>query len=149
MIPADDPGWTAYADAILVFHTVPPFEIDLSRPISPDRRALLAGAGLGGEFGLVTAENPRGRAATPDRNRRLRAAFDAELSRHGGARLRVDGLSRDRRHCEIGVALDWPKQSVVELARRWEQSAIYWFDGAVMWVIGALTDAPPWKLEPR
>jgi hypothetical protein len=62
--------------------------------------------------------------------------------------VRVDGLSRDRRRVEVGVALPWPMAAVRDLARRWEQSAIYWYDGSAMWVIGALTEAPPWRLEP-
>lgn len=149
MRPSDDPGWASYADAILVFHSVPSFEIDLTAPIGDAERALLAGAGLRSRFGLVTAENPRGQAATAQENRRLRAAFEAELSGSGGTLLRVDGLSRDRRHREIGVALEWSTERLLDLARRWQQSAIYWFDGEAMWVLGALTQAPDWKLEPR
>ena len=63
--------------------------------------------------------------------------------------VRIDGLSPDRQHREIGVGLPWSREDVVDLGRRWDQSAIYWFDGTHMWVIGALTAAPPWRLEPQ
>ncbi len=148
MRPADDPGWSAYAEAILLVHGPSPAEVDLMRPLGAKEHAVFHAAGLPGCFGLVTAENPRGRDVSPEENAARRARFDAELAARGERPVRVDGLSRDRRRAEIGVALAWPMEAVLELARRWDQSAIYWFDGGTMWVIGALTVAEPWRLEP-
>jgi hypothetical protein len=146
MRPADDPGWSSYAETILVVHGRPPFEVDLSRPIGAAELAAFQAAGLTGSFGLVTPDNPFGRALSEAENGWRRQAFMQELAALGEAPIRVDGLSPDRLRCEIGVALRWPLAAVQDLARRWEQSAIYWFDGQAMWVIGALTDAPPWRL---
>ncbi len=148
MRPGDDPGWSAYAGTILLVHGPVPAEIDLSRPIGAKERAVFLAAGLPGCFGLVTAENPRGRNADPAENAVRRARLDAELAAAGPRPVRVDGLSRDRRRVEIGVALAWPLEGVRQLARRWDQSAIYWYDGDAMWVIGALTEADPWRLAP-
>lgn len=147
--PADDPGWSSYAEAILVIHGSSPIEVPLSRPIGAPERTAFAAAGLPGEFGLVTAENPFGRPLSAAENAARREQLAAELAAAGETPVRVDGWSPDRLHREIGVALCWPQMAVVELARRWGQSAIYWFDGHAMWVIGALTVAPPWKLEPQ
>jgi len=146
MRPGDDPGWAAYAETILRVHGPILAEVDLARPLGAKERAVFHAAGLPGCFGLVTAENPRGRDLTPDENADRRARFESELARSGTHPVRVDGLSRDRRRVEIGVALPWPLADVRALARRWEQSAIYWFDGHAMWVVGALTVTDPWRL---
>lgn len=149
MRPEDDPGWQGYADTILEVHLDPPAEVDLTCPITDRERAIWRAAGLSGAFGLVTPDNPFGRPLDEAANALRRERFQAELRERGAHPVRVDGLSRDRLHREVGVALAWPREDVVALARRWDQSAIYWFDGEAMWVIGALTDAPPWRLEAR
>jgi hypothetical protein len=147
MRPADDPGWASYAETILLVHGASPREVDLARPLGARERAVFLAAGLPGSFGLVTSDNPRGRNATPADNAERRARFRSAPGM-GGHLTRVDGLSRDRRRAEVGVALPWSMRAVRRLAREWDQSAIYWFDGTAMWVIGALTEAPPWRLEP-
>jgi hypothetical protein len=149
MRPADDPGWSSYAETILVVHGHSPIEIPLTHPIGPREQAAFQAVGLTGSFGLVTAENPFGRPLDAQENAVRRQALAAELTTLGESPPRVDGLSPDRTHREIGVALCWPLEAVRDLARRWEQSAIYWFDGDAMWVIGALTEAPAWRLGPR
>jgi hypothetical protein len=146
MRPEDDPGWASYAETILVFHGDPPLEVPLSLPVSPSTRAALAARGLGGPFGLVTPCNPRGRRTDASENAARLRAFLAALDQRGVGFHRVDGVSPDRLHVEPGVALAWPQESVVTLAREWEQSAIYWWDGERFFVIGALTLAPPWPL---
>jgi hypothetical protein len=149
MHPADDPGWSSYAETILVVHGNVPVEVPLSRPIGARERAVFVAAGLPGAFGLMTAENPCGQPLGPEENAARRRRLQAELAAQGETPVRIDGLSPDRQHREIGVALRWSCEAVVALARRWEQSAIYWFDGHNMWVVGALTITPPWKLEPQ
>lgn len=148
MRPEDDPGWASYAETILLVHGESPREVDLARPLGARERAVFLAAGLPGAFGLVTSDNPRGRDADHADNAARRERFRAALDARGVHPVRVDGLSRDRQRAEVGVALRWPMTEVVALAREWEQSAIYWYDGSAMWVIGALTDTPPWRLEP-
>ena len=149
MRPADDPGWSSYAETILVVYGRSPIEVPLSSPIDGRARAAFLAAGLPGCFGLVTSDNPFGRPSTETHNAARRLKFADALAALISNPVRVDGLSPDRQHREIGVALPWPMAQVIEVARRWEQSAIYWFDGQSMWVIGALTVAPPWKLAPQ
>jgi hypothetical protein len=146
MLPADDPGWASYADAILRLHGTPAVEVDLAQPVAVKARAAFASAGLDGPFGLVTPCNPRGQGASPHTNETLLARFLAELDAAGKRYVRADGLSRERRHVEQGVALAWPRADVVALARKWDQSAIYWWDGAAFWVVGALTHTAPMRL---
>ena len=148
MRPADDPGWASYAETILLVHGPSPQEVDLARPLGARERAVFRAAGLPGPFGLVTSDNPRGRDSTPAENAARRERFAAALAARGVSPVRVDGLSRDRSRAEVGVALPWPMEEVRQLAREWDQSAIYWYGGEAMWVIGALTEAAPWRLEP-
>lgn len=148
MRPADDPGWASYAETILLVHGPSPQEVDLARPLGARERAVFLAAGLPGPFGLVTSDNPRGRDVTAAENAARRERFRAALAGRGVNPVRVDGLSRDRSRVEVGVALRWPMAAVRQLAREWDQSAIYWHDGTAMWVIGALTESVPWRLEP-
>jgi hypothetical protein len=146
MRPEDDPGWATYAETILVFPGPDLLEIDLSCPVPLAVAKRLEARGLDRPFGLVTPENPRGHRSSPEDNDSRLERFLAELDRHGRHYQRVDGLSPDRRHAERGVALPWPQEDVVALARQWEQSAIYWWDGVRFWVVGALTLTEPWPL---
>jgi hypothetical protein len=146
MLPEDDPGWGTYAETILRFRGTPAIEINLSQPVTPAQRAALAQAGLDRPFGLVTPCNPRGRRSDDVANAGRLGRFLADLDAAGEAYVRVDGCSPDGSHVEPGVAVAWPRESILALARRWDQSAIYWWDGTHFWVVGALTAAPPWQL---
>lgn len=146
MHPEDDPGWASYAETVLAFSGPSQFEIDLSLPVPPSARGGFAARGLDGPFGLVTPCNPRGRPSSPEENEARLVRFLAELDLTGARYVRVDGCSPDRRHVERGVALVWPQGAIVALAKRWDQSAIYWWDGMRFWVVGALTDCSPWPL---
>ncbi|HET9064782.1 MAG TPA: DUF3293 domain-containing protein [Gemmatimonadales bacterium] len=143
MRPEDDPSWASYARTILEFRGTEPVRVDLARPIGPRAQAAFLAAGLPGCFGLVTPENPRGTRADPEANARRWHQFRQALP---GTAVPVDGLDPDSAHRERGVGLGWPRSRVLALARQWEQSAIYWFDGHAMWVIGALTRTVPWRL---
>ncbi len=147
MRPADDPSWMSYAETILLVHAAEPFEIDLSVPVTAATRAALAAAGLSAPFGLVTPCNPRGQVTDGETNAARLTSFHQALRDTGAHWVRVDGLSPDRAHVEEGVALVWPMEEVESLARTWEQSAIYWWDGEGFSVRGALTDAAPWRLH--
>jgi hypothetical protein len=100
-------------------------------------------AGLPGPFGLVTPENPRGRLTTaPDNDQHWSHFRRGALA----AAVRVDGVNPTTAHRERGVALPWRHDRVVDLARAWDQSAIYWYDGTAMWLMGALTLGRPERL---
>ncbi len=146
MRPEDDPGWASYADTILEFHGDEVLAVDLRRPLARSMVGRLAEAGLEGEFGLVTPCNPRGRDITAGENESRLRDFFAALRAAGIDHVVVDGWSRDRSRVERGAAIAMPRDELLAIARRWEQSAIYWFDDSGLWVIGALTSAEPWLL---
>lgn len=51
--------------------------------------------------------------------------------------LHVDACSPDRSHCEQSVAVALGLQPLIDLACRYDQLAIFWFDGAAFWIIPA------------
>lgn len=146
MRPEDDPGWASYADTILEFHGDEVVTVDLRGELSRSTVAKLGEAGLEGEFGLVTPCNPRGRDITDSENEGRLRSFFASLRADGIAHVVVDGWSRDRSRVERGAGIAMPQDELLAIARRWDQSAIYWFDGSRFWVVGALTQVAPWFL---
>jgi len=60
--------------------------------------------------------------------------------------VRVDACSPDRSHCECSVALKGTLDRVIDMAKRWEQLAIFWFDGSGFWIYGAIEPIRPIKL---
>ncbi len=146
MRPEDDPGWASYADTILEFHGPETVTVDLRGPLLRGTVERIARAGLDGAFGLVTPCNPRGRDVSAEENESRLSSFFDILQAEGAPYLKVDGWSRDRNRVEHGAGMAIPQHDLLAIARRWEQSAVYWFDGARFWVIGALTRAEPWLL---
>ena len=59
---------------------------------------------------------------------------------------RVDGVSPDGRHRERSVAVRLPRDRVVALGRHYRQSAVFWYDGRDVWLLGAVVDAAPERL---
>lgn len=143
--PEDDPGWHAYARTVLEFHLPGRPRVDLALPLDAAARATFLLAGLPGAFGLITPENPRGHDATTTVNEERWQRFRAGP---GHGKVRVDGHDPHSSRHERGVAMVRPRDQLLQLAREWGQSAIYWYDGDLMWVVGALTIAPPWPLGP-
>lgn len=105
--------------------------------VPPATRTALAAIGLGAPFGVLTAFNPRGIELDEADNSRRASELETELVSLGLEFVKVDCCSPDRSHCECGVAVIAPRDQVLEVARRWEQIAIFWWDGAMVWIYGA------------
>lgn len=147
LTPNDDSAWSHYAETILkIDRGGAPLRIDLRAPLSGDDRHALATLGPSSKFGIVTAANPAGAPADPAANERRRAALQAWLAEHGYVHRAVTGSSPDGKHTEHGFAVWLERDDVVALARRFDQSAIFWFDGGAFWLVGALVDARPRQL---
>ena len=152
MRPSDDPAWDRYPETILEFFhepddAAPAVRVDLRAPLEREARERLAELGLDGPFGVVTAAAPRGAAQLDDFDRARQAELDEVARAVGGpATRRVDGVSPDGEHRERSVAVRLPKSEVVELGRRWQQSAVFWYDGADFWLLGALVEAAAERL---
>jgi len=58
----------------------------------------------------------------------------------------VDCCSPDGSHCECSVAVTMPREEALDLAREMRQVAIFWFDGKLFWILGALVETDPLML---
>jgi hypothetical protein len=148
LTPEDDSAWSQYAETILQIGNggAEPVRIDLRRPLSETDRRTLATLGAASRFGIVTAANPAGAPVAPSSNEKRHAALKAWLAEHGYAHRPIIGTSADGEHREPGFAVWLERDDVIAIARRFEQSAIFWFDGGAFWLVGALVDAKPCKL---
>jgi uncharacterized protein DUF3293 len=139
-----------YRRTVLSFEGGP--AVDLRSPLGGWERAALADLGLGREFAVLSAENPRGEEpedASPEEQderdrenvrRVLRLEEALILARVPFRRVEAsspDGLHRER--C-VAVALSRPRAEA--LARAQEQLALFWYDGERFWLWPAEAEAP-------
>jgi hypothetical protein len=138
--------WDAYLDTVLEFPEIPGVSVDLRAPVTPPTRRALRELVGGETFGVFTAENPAGQnvedAPSDSEERRREAENDrrtSRLERELTAREvvfhRVDGVSPDGSYRERCVAALLPREEAMELARRYEQLALFWFDGNRFWLL--------------
>lgn len=142
LTPSDDSAWSHYADTILeIARDGGTLSVDLRKPLGEDTRRSLAMLGPSSSFGIVTAANPAGAPVDAAANARRHAALEQWIVEHGYVRRAATGSSPDGDHVEHGFAVWLERDDVVALARRFDQSAIFWFDGGSFWLVGALVDA--------
>ena len=141
-----DERWSSYPETVLYFAGDPEIMVDLRIPVEPAVRNGLKATGLDKEFGILTAFNPRGKDIGEDENNRRLKELEAELGSSGDSFVRVDACSPDRSHCECSVAMQTSFERAIDIARRWEQIAIFWWDGSSFWIYGAIEDIEPIKL---
>lgn len=141
-----DERWSSYPETVLHFSGEPPVMVDLRVPLETSVRQSFNALGLSGEFGVLTAFNPRGETINENENDRRMRELEAELTSLGVSFVRIDACSPDKSHCECSVALSLGLNEIIDIAKRWEQVAIFWFDGASFWIYGALTAIEPIKL---
>jgi len=141
-----DPDWPRYPETILTFSTKPKLEIDL-RAVPPDKTLTdLKRIGFADPFAVLTAFDPQGRDLSQSENEKRRRDLSERLERSGYRFVDVDACSPDHSHCECSVAVVMPQEEALTLARELEQVAIFWFDGARFWIIGALVETDPLML---
>ena len=131
---------------MLTFATRPPVEIDLREIPSGSALAQLGASGLGEPFAIVTAFDPEGNNLSAAENERRKQELDRRLTSMGYDFVDVDCCSPDRSHCECSVAVTMPREEALDLAREMRQVAIFWFDGKLFWILGALVEADPLML---
>lgn len=141
-----DGRWSRYPETILKFDTNPEIDVDLRQPVEAPVRDGLRAIGLDGKFAVVTAYNPQGQTISAGRNDTRSRELEAELQSAGEKFVRVDACSPDELHCECSVALAATQERAVEIARHFDQIAIFWFDGDDFWIVGVLSDAKPMRL---
>ncbi len=148
LTPDEVQSWASYPETLLVLdpgdHEA---VVDLRRPLGEQERARLRGVTSGKPFAVVTACNPRGRTVSAAENAARHAALVEQVTNAGLFGGIVHGRSPDGLHEEPGVAVCTQDQAeAVRLAREWEQSALFLFDGQVVWLIGALVAHPAMAL---
>ena len=141
-----DPDWPRYPETILEFAITPAVEIDLRQSPPEAAIAALKAAGLGQPFAIMTAFDPRGENLSAAENEKRTQALDARLRASNYKFAQVDACSPDHSHCECSFAVVMPQEEALDLARELEQVAIFWFDGARFWIVGALVKTDPLML---
>jgi hypothetical protein len=119
--------WASYGDTILRFPGAG-LDLDLRHPIGEAERKELRRLGLSGTFSVVTACNPLGVVLDPIANRRLSSQFDCVVLRQWPDARRADGFAPDGAHGEAGWALPGPIEPARDLAARFFQRALFWYD---------------------
>lgn len=153
----DREKWKAYPNTVLEFAGGDGVRVDLRQPVEEKTRVALHRLGLTGPFAVLTAENPCGdnvedaptdrqAEAREERNERRTSRLEQELIRHSTPFARVDGVSPDGRYREHCLAVLLPEAEAVELARRLEQLALFWFDGETFWLLPAEANQAPTRL---
>lgn len=134
-----------YKDTVLRFPAG--LDIDLRDSLGPTRRAALARVVPWQTFAVITAANP-GRLLEAEENAKRREALAEALRRQDANTILVLGCSPDGEHCEESFCADLPKAVAIEVAREFEQDAIFWYDGAVFWLLGARRPIGEVRLPP-
>jgi uncharacterized protein DUF3293 len=109
-------------------------------------RETLRGLGLERAFGVITAEDPLGATQSPEVNERLAAELRVEMDEAHAKYVAVDACSPDHAHCESSLAVVMDLTSLVDVARRYAQLAIFWFDGDAFWIMPVLSSNAPLRL---
>jgi hypothetical protein len=139
-----DERWSSYPETVLYFPG--DIMVDLRVEVTRSLREGLGAIGFDEPFAVLTAFNPRGVDTDEAENNRRQDELEAELKSSGDVFVRVDACSPDRSHCECSVALLAEFNRAIEIAKRWEQVAIFWFDGASFWIYGAIESIEPIRL---
>jgi hypothetical protein len=141
--------WEDFSDTVLHFETNPPFSFDLRHALSENSRALFRGIDFERSFGIMTAEDPMGVQQGQTVNSERTSNLRKELSKLGCSYVWLDACSPDRSHCERSVALALDLETVAGIARRYDQLAVFWFDGSAFWIIPVCSDNAALKLPAR
>jgi hypothetical protein len=139
-------AWSSYPETVLVFAGEAEMVIDLREPVPPATKDALRAVGLGEPFSILTSYNPRGEKIASEENERRFEEMTAELRSAGIEFVVMDACSPDRSHCECSVVLKGDRDAAIDIAKRWEQIAIFWYDGGSFWIYGAISEVEPIQL---
>lgn len=138
--------WGDFAKTVLYFRSTPQVVLDLRKPVDTDALIAVRSIGFERSFGIVTASNPMGTEQPSTVNDHLVASFQKEIAELGAVHLEVDACSPDGSHCEKSVAIALEQDSLIDLAARHYQLAIFWFDGDAFWIIPVRSTNVPLRL---
>ncbi len=135
------PAWGPYPDTLLNFPEAD-LTVDLRREISPHTRTALARLGLECPFAVVTACNPLGRPIGESSNLRLTAVLSAVVGWRYPTARPAHGAAASGTHREPGWALPVSLPEARNLAARFFQRGIFWFDGDRFYIEPVLAPGP-------
>ena len=138
--------WAPYRTAHLGFGDPECFSLSVDRPWTTEDLDQLRSLGLDGPFAVVTAHHPHERRLDAAENDRRHDALLAEVRRLRLHSVPCRGRSPDASHREEGVAIACSLSIAVSIARRFEQSAIYWWDGSSLWIEPVISTRSPERL---
>jgi len=128
-------GWGPFSDTVLHFRSIPAVIVDLRREVDEVVRSELRRIGFERSFGVISAENPMGEVQTTAVNTGLAARLQRDTAELTAVQSYVDACSPDGSHRESSVAIALDLQSLIELATRHDQLAIFWFDSEAFWIV--------------
>lgn len=137
--------WGPFPDTILRFCSVPPLIVDLRSEVSDSSRVGFRKLGFERTFGVVSAHDPMGLRQQAAVNTGLGASLQADVAELSAAQSPVDACSPDGSHREASIAIALDLQPLIDLAKRYDQLAIFWFDGDAFWIVPARST--DWKLR--
>jgi hypothetical protein len=150
MREAPDPSLKHCPQTILeLFDEASTYTIDLRRPVGSDEAATLQRLGLLPRFAVLTAGNPLGHQLDPVENDSRRRNLLETLIQKGLYFVPANGVSPDRLHCEEGFGVRCSKTHAVAFARRFQQTAFFWFDGSSFHIVGGMARLAPIVLPAR
>ena len=98
------------------------------------------------QFAIVTAYNPLGACLEDEENVRRNRQLESSFGRISYQPL--VGCSLDLSHQEPSFALVCPKSEAIQLARRYDQNAIYWVEAGRLWLEPVALSFTPIELGP-
>lgn len=141
-----DPSWRYYPETILELGEEGQVCFDLRISVTEAVLASIRQLGFHSAFGIITAFNPRGSSVSFEENLRRSSELERTIAGLRGSWMKATGTSPDGAHREPGLAVELPQSYVRSLAVQFQQSAFFWFDGEVFWIVGAIVDSAPLRL---
>ncbi len=126
--------WGSFPDTLLHFRTAPPLVVDLRKPVSQETISRFRSLNFERAFGVVTAENPMGVPSPVKANLERAAELRTEVAKLQVPQASLDACSPDGSHCEESVAVAMGLGSLIAIADRYDQLAVFWFDGDAFWI---------------
>lgn len=116
-------------------------EVPVCIPLG-DAAPKVAKLGLGPTLAVITPCNPFGVEVGPSVNVERLATFRRELVQAGIPNVEADGWSSDHAHVERGNACALDLEAAIALARKWDQLALFWFDGSQFTIVPCFHTEP-------
>ncbi len=146
MKPEDDPSWRSYKLAVIDFgNGLVPVAERVS--ITGEAFQILEQHKLLPRFGVITACNPLGQAVDASTNDALSSQLRERLQQLCVRVVPCSAGAADGSHREASFAVAMPLGRLTDLAVKFRQSAIFWFEEDRFWLMPVAVQAQPSDLS--